>query len=302
MLPKHETAQQPYIFLGHPHNTLTGSPYEEEDWEDILVVRPADNQRKDVDRAEQNGGPLGEAVSLVVCESKGRNGGEQLVSDASRLLKARPDIVGTYALWASSDEYQIIWFDASGVVMSQVIPWDDLTPLKQYIWSLYAPPESHTLFDKSITRQPDGEDMWSVRISTGEVYTNLTRTFVGSSYGRRTNVFTSSGTQANFVIIKDSFPDDLHYGREVCALKIIHENGVFPGVVKLLRSEHDPASRIYTAPTHEAHSSRTERSRDRFVMGSTGEGILMAKSVLDILKAIFDILESKKIILRSSRS
>lgn len=102
-------------------------------------------------------------------------------------------------------------------------------------------------------------------------------------------------------VVKNSSPNHKICNREVHALEVVHQDGIFPDVVRLLQSDDGPDDTkipSLTAPIVELEvdSVMIEHRGALFVIGSTGEGLLMAESVLDILKAIFDTLESKLLI------
>lgn len=289
-----------YVFLKQHHSVHSDVPFVDKGRGDIFALPASEDDYEQFQHREDcEGVAFLNVASVVVCEPEEETAGAQLALYLDLLFEARPEMVGTYALWACPEHYQILWSDASGMVASEFIDWGNREPLKQYVWSLYVPPKAHVLFDKSIVRQPGGGDLWTITISTGtpEVYRNLTRTFIGSSWGRRTNVFASQEKDTGLVVVKVSFPDSESCGREVRALQAIHGDAIFPGVVRLLRSDDDSeASQICTAPVNESkvNPPRISRHKARSAMGSTGEDLLMARSVLDILKAVYDSLESKK--------
>lgn len=283
----------PYNFLEHQNNVPRDLPFAERDREDILVVPGPTTQYKQVPgRTDYREIPLTLAVSLVECKPRSQNGCAQTASYAYQLLQARLDMVGVYVLWARPENYQILWSDAAGVVASELFEWDNLSPLRQYVWSLYVPHESHTLLDPSITLQSHAPPLWCVRIDEDNVFENLERVFIGASWGRRTNVLApASPPPESVVVIKEAFRDMSRYYCEENAIEKIHKNGTYPGVVRLLIPSEETAffPDILTAP-----GGRSEgRIKIRFVMGSTGKALLAAESVLDLLMVFFDIVESK---------
>lgn len=291
---------QPYLFLKHQHNTSLGHPYRDKDREDILAVPgPASAYEKvNKERTDYRGIPIYKAVSLVGC--KPLSGRTQAASYAEQLLEERPDMPGTYVLWARPKLYQILWCDASGVIASNTFTWNNLAPLRAYIWSLYDPPQSHFLFDPSISRSVMEPNLWNIKTSLINNYYHLRHVFVGTTWGHRTNVWVSTSPLQEIVVaIKIHYPDNERRGIEEETLIHIHAKGIYPGVVRLLELTDPQAPAlpsIITAPSAEG-SHRIERTKTHLVMGSCGKSLLEAKSVRDILMALFDILESEVITL-----
>lgn len=287
-------SQCPHIFVRHHRKTSPGGPLQVEDGAEFLAIPGHSSERTQAPgHLYLCETPRTHAISLVQCNPQSEDRYQETAISAYNLLEARPDLAGIYALWANSDRYQILWVDASGVIASDVFEWDDLVPLQRYIWSLYAPPKSHHLFDPSFRRE--SRDLWTIHINEANIFRDLARIFSGTVWGRRTNVFTPADVSPESVlVIKDSWRDQEHYYQEDHALEAIHKNGIFPGVVRLLMpAEESMPQRIATVPAAEGSEEREERVKSRLVMGSTGTCLLRARSVLDILMAVFDIIESK---------
>ncbi|KAJ3486976.1 hypothetical protein NLI96_g3843 [Meripilus lineatus] len=210
----------------------------------------------------------------------------------SYLRYARRFLVPT-PLWARPQHYEIMWVDASGIVVSPQFTWSDLTPLRHYVWSLYNPPDTHFPLDTTMKRHIGNPSLWSFHLETNDYY-NMQRTFIGSPYGRRTNVYVSSAEapQGSVVVVKDSYPSDEYHDFELEGIKYIHEHGVFPGVVRILPSGGSgPVFPVIKTLSAVRTSESTNRVKHRLVLGSTGQDLLQASSVLEMLMAIFDILE-----------
>ena len=96
----------------------------------------------------------------------------------------------------------------------------------------------------------------------------------------------------DFVVIKDAYPDDRRRFQEGALLKLIHEAGIFPGVVRVLEwgdVEGCDGSIITTA--RPASRKVARRTKKRLVMGSRGSRLSSAKSVKELLMAVFDGVE-----------
>lgn len=234
----------------------------------------------------------------------------QLASHVYQLLKARPDLPGAYVAWGSPRGYQILWSDASGVVASKFTPWTNVRLLGAYVYSLYRPPSSHYLRDRSIRPmktkfQPEDEVLWKIKVKEhGRSFPRCKSIFVGNSWGRRTNIFKYQHASET-VVIKDSYRDTKEIYVEEKLLYKIHKYGVYPGVARpffarpsstgqgRLKEEPLPVDLPRTARLDGKYSSErvTERVKARLVMGSYGESLGEARSVLDILKVFYDAIE-----------
>ncbi|KAI0072544.1 hypothetical protein K474DRAFT_1711485, partial [Panus rudis PR-1116 ss-1] len=98
--------------------------------------------------------PSYEVVSIIELKpQRGQSSGDsQAISYLWDHRKARPDMPGVYALYANVKEYQIIWADAEGPILSNEVAWKDfeLEPLFAYVYSIYKPPKGHHIFDPTI--------------------------------------------------------------------------------------------------------------------------------------------------------
>jgi hypothetical protein len=136
---------------------------------------------------------------------------------------------------------------------------------------------------------PTAPPHWMIR-ACGKEYTNCQLVFFGSSWGRRTFVWVSK-SNGETTVIKDATRDD---GQRFCEgqlLAEIHGSGYMPGVVRLIdwcfvRTDQGV---ITTAPRRK--SDKPTRHRLRLVLGSFGTELRESKSVLDLLKAVYDVIE-----------
>ncbi|CAL1717120.1 unnamed protein product [Somion occarium] len=235
----------------------------------------------------------------------------QAVSYACQHATSRLDMPGVYALFANVEGYRIIWFDASGVVKSPFVDWDQLALLEGYIRSIYIPPNNHHLWDPTISSPvilPDAmgkgsKAHWTITYN-GEEYNDCNPFFIPHAWGRRTTVFMYEGDDHDFAVIKDAYRDDARRFEEATLIKDIHSNGIFPGVVRLLDSGNVNAkddSAIVTARPADLDNNVIHRTKKRLIMGSRGSKLYEAKSVKDILKAVYDVLEVHRALLKRRR-
>ncbi|KAJ3486971.1 hypothetical protein NLI96_g3845 [Meripilus lineatus] len=295
--PAERRPRYPYLFLGYRHNVPGDAAFNYEDHEDIIATsRPMSTFHRFLgDTTDFRSVTLYDAISLIECKPLRVFGREQIASYAYELFEVRPEISGAYTLWARPQHYEIMWVDASGIVVSPQFTWSDLTPLRHYVWSLYNPPDTHFPLDTTMKRHIGNPSLWSFHLETND-YCNMKRTFIGSPYGRRTNVYVSSAElhQDSVVVVKDSYPSDEYHDFELEGIKYIHEHGVFPGVVRILPSGGSgPVFPVIKTLSAVRTSVNTNRVKHRLVLGSTGQDLLQASSVLEMLMAIFDILEGE---------
>lgn len=245
----------------------------------------------------------------TVCEIKpGTTSGQDQTSRyTAQLFEGRVDMPGIFSLSANALGYQIIWSDASGLVVSSLETWAVLGPLEAYVRSMYAPPDRHYLLDPTITTpvlcEPDEKYRWLMSqphtrtphwtVTYGDrVYEKCIPIHVAEAWGRRTVVFGYQDASGNFAVIKDTFRDDQRRFEEAVLLKHIHKNGTFPGIPRLLASGEIIGHDTYTIGTARPISGVVEhRTKKRIVMGSRGYLTSHAKSVKDLLMGFYDGIE-----------
>ena len=254
-------------------------------------------------------------ISSGEAKPKNEVGHPQAIRYTWQRLEARPDMPGVYGFFVNAKVYNIIWSDTSGPVISPPIPWENLGPLECYIHSLYCPPSDHPLWDPSITnptllepsetakpRSP-GEKIeavphWTIEFK-GKIYKDCYLFQVGDCWGRRTTVFMHDGDdEDDFAVIKDSYPDERRRFDEIELFEHIHEGAIFPGVARVLDAgdvEGNDGEPIVTPrPAVDGPEGVARRGKKRLVMGSRGSRLTAAKSVRDILMAIYDGTEGMK--------
>lgn len=291
----------PIVFLEHQHNAPTHSAYRAHDRPDMLAVSGPKSKYNDMkvdgkDRTDYRGVPHYQVLSLVECKPNRDDGRAQVASYAYQLMESRPDVPGVYVMWARPSYYQVLWSDAAGVVASGAITWDNLKPMVSYIYSLYTPPTSHIILDTTITPPktplaPNDELLWSIEGPDNKVYDNCKSLFIGAPWGRRTYVwkYTNGNRPDDVVVIKDAYRDVKRRYKEEELLDVIHEKGIYPGVVRpLISKEKAPCPHIKTVA-----SKTAVREKVRLFLGSFGKEFRYAETVKDILLATYDILEGR---------
>ncbi|CAL1717158.1 unnamed protein product [Somion occarium] len=312
----YDTYQNARIYLPHDapvffldHHTAPpmyhGGPFD--DKPDIIGVFATSKSMTDfkTGRNSYTNVPYHMIVTTGECKPEAEEGTPQAISYTCQHLEARPDMPGVYAIFANAKGYKIIWSDASGVVSSPFMSWNNQKLLEGYIRSLYFPPKKHHLWDPSISAPillPDPDPQasidsrkvhWTIKYNNKK-YENCIPLYVSrSTWGRRTAVFMFQENKGVFAVIKDAYRDDGRRFNEVTLLQDIHSEGIFPGVVRVIAS-----GEVHTADGEAIGTARSavrgkihHRTKKRLIMGSRGSKFYAAKSVKDLLMAIFDALE-----------
>ncbi|KAI0681725.1 hypothetical protein C8Q76DRAFT_764007 [Earliella scabrosa] len=165
-----------------------------------------------------------------------------------------------------------------------------------YVYSLYDPPAGHILRDASISTlasedDPSGPARWSVAVGGVGTYAGGVIHYLGESWGKRTTVFLykwPSIEPTRQLIIKDYYRLVARRYDEAELLSHIHSQGIVPGVVRLVGTGHvldAEGKRMMSGTGYDV------RERRRLVIADVGEDLLQAKSVNDLLMAIYDVLE-----------
>lgn len=142
-------------------------------------------------------------------------------------------------------------------------------------------------WDSSIKNDPLSPPVWTVSVGN-ELFARGELVFGGDSWGRRTTVFKCFWPDDGFcVLIKDYYRQVTRRFDEGELVKGIHAQGFVPRVVRFAKVE-DVMDGDEPLTSGEGSEKRTRR---RFLMADFGEELLKAKTVNDLLKAVYDALE-----------
>ena len=257
--------KHPYYFLDFHNSIPLCHPFEDLSRPDLIVVEGKPRGRV----------PYYKVVSVLECKPVNQDGRAQVTSYMSLHMDARPDMPGVYGLWVGPEGYQVLWSDASGVTASPKSSWDACELLAAYVYSLYDPPDNHMLFDSTIIASdelPEKSDKarWTIKGHLKEAYLDCEWIFNGSAWGRRTNVWKHEIEGKGPVVVKDSYQDNRRQYMEKKLIQKIHSNGIFPGVVRILKAAEQC---LVITP---ASSAKEYRTKTRLIMGSYGEWLLRA--------------------------
>ncbi|OSD01122.1 hypothetical protein PYCCODRAFT_1436625 [Trametes coccinea BRFM310] len=291
---------KPIIFIDHHTHELTYYPIdtsnvgEESNLRQPYVVGVVGiDGYKMAEDGTYEGVPYHRVETLVdVKYSDRRDAKANAIGSAHKVQDARPDRPGFYCLSVDTQHFQIIYTSPFGAQISECKPWTDTESLCAFVYSLYDPPEGHVLYDRTLTAveptaEPLGKPTWTIKMSQ-RTYSKASIAFVGVPHGKRTTVFRVKGKYGGAEFIKDSFFDAYNCFAEAAVIRDLHKEGFVPGVVRITAAEYvkngDDLIEI-KAP------GRLARRKQRMVLPDLGHDLTLAKSVNDLLMAIYDALE-----------
>ncbi|KAJ8481082.1 hypothetical protein ONZ51_g6251 [Trametes cubensis] len=210
-------------------------------------------------------------------------------------LQARPDRPACYAMSATPNAFELLYGSPVGLQISQAVFWTEIKTLCAYVYSLYDPPDGHILYDRTVTWQeppgsPFGAPTWTVITEDLEL-SGAVIDFMGHPCGRQTAIFRAeaAGWQAPIIIKDYYFNGDKIYEEAELLHFNIHRGSYVPGVVRLLSFQNVANNGeliIFRHPTQ-----RFVMMKRRLVFADVGIRLEHAKSVNDLLMAMYDVLE-----------
>ncbi|KAI0325522.1 hypothetical protein GY45DRAFT_1330204 [Cubamyces sp. BRFM 1775] len=298
---KADRAQKQIVFYDHHRHPLTHFPIpgRSEDYPDIVgVFEEAYGYEQREDDGTYCDIPYHRVETVVEAKAiYGKDGKAQATRYAYKIQQARPDRPGYYVLSIKPGHFQVIYSSPLKPVASVHTRWTDLTALCAYIYSLYDPPEGHHLYDHTVSwvekaEQRFGRPSWTVRSGSND-YKGAELCFLGDPWGRRTTVLRIdeiSPDRGPRVAVKEAYIDCDRRFVEADLLEHIHEDGYLPGVVFPISSEV-----VRNSDGQEILFARKDgsmmRKKIRIVLADIGFDLFYAKSVNDLLMAIYDALE-----------
>ncbi|KAL7284899.1 hypothetical protein ACG7TL_002213 [Trametes sanguinea] len=159
--------------------------------------------------------------------------------------------------------FQVIYLSPAGIEASELTDWSECSSLCAYIYSLYDPPADHVLYDHTIIPKEPA-------------------IFRAVHKGRS-------------VIVKESFDCGRHYEGEL--LTQVHADGFLPGVVRHIVFE-DVKNGDEPIAMRRKDGELTRKKRP-VVLADPGEQLTSARSVNDVLMAIYDTPEGRPLLFSS---
>ncbi len=226
--------------------------------------------------------------------------GRRLRWFARSFLRNNPDRAGIYCLDIIKNGFQVYYGDFMEFSRTEPMSWDNdgLKVLMSYVYSLYDPPANHYLRDPTMVWHKGHKRSTMSIVSNGEVFPDVRSIFAQGPGAERTEVFLAGRHPTRQAIIKECYripPFPSHTGGwgdhfvEAEILVSIHRHGFVPGVVRLAHEELVPFGAQGQTRITTVHNS--SRVKHRMVLADVGQSLLRAKSVNDLLMAVYDVLE-----------
>ncbi|KAJ8483022.1 hypothetical protein ONZ51_g4988 [Trametes cubensis] len=236
---------------------------------------------------------LVETVVEVQDRGQQAEGRRQAFSHIHHILQARPDRPACYGMSATQHSFQLFYGSSLGLRATALIPWTDLKTLCAYVYSLYDPPDGHILDNRKTewsypADSPSnlGSSVWKLTLD-GQAYDDARIVFSGYPFGRRTNVFCIDRVAKSPTIIEQYYIKNSRRCNEADELARIHADGDVPGVTRVVASE-------IVMPVNDVEAivlNKSSTPKQRLVFDDFGMALTYAKSVNDLLKAVYDVLE-----------
>ncbi|KAH9903430.1 hypothetical protein C8Q73DRAFT_52191 [Cubamyces lactineus] len=296
---KVDSDQRQIAFYDHHRHPLTHFPIpgRSEDYPDIVGVfeEPYGYEQREDDGTYRDI-PYHRVETVVEAKAiYGADGKAQATRYAYKIQQARPDRPGYYVLSAKPQYFQVIFSSPVKPVASEHTRWNDLTALCAYVYSLYDPPDGHFLYDRTLSwvergDQRFGRPSWTI-LTGGKVYTGAEACFLGDPWGRRTTVLRAESRTEPTVMFKEAYIDCDRRFNEADLLKDIHEDGYLPGAVFPISCEIVKSEGQEIVFRRNTTCGTLIRKKVRIVLADVGFDLFYAKSVNDLLMAIYDALE-----------
>ena len=113
--------------------------------------------------------------------------------------------------------------------------------------------------------------------------------FIGEPWGRRTTVLRVTDHAGGDIVIKETYRHHKRRSKEEEILTHIHDDGDILGVVRFKGAEHVTTGNKTLKCA--AKGENTLRTKERFALLDSGCRLLTAKTVNDLLEAVYDALE-----------
>ncbi|CDO68436.1 hypothetical protein BN946_scf184707.g17 [Trametes cinnabarina] len=281
------------VFLNHHRHTPTHFPVGKvEDKPDIIGAIGRDSGYRVAQDGSYKGVPYHCIETIVKAKAIYGDGQAQATRYAFNIQQARPNRPGFYCLSVKPGKFQVVYSSPVGIEASELKPWSDCASLCAYIYSLYDPPADHILYDCTIVPKepagvPFGKPMWTIQTADGTC-TDALIIFLGDPWSRRTTVFRAI-LKGRYVIVKESYFDCDRRYEEGELLTLAHADGFLPGVVHYIVFE-DVKNGAEPIVLKRKDGELTRKKR-RIVLADSGEELTFAKSVNDLLMAVYNALE-----------
>jgi len=201
-------------------------------------------------------------------------------------LQARPDLVSVVGIFVKASSFKLFLSNACQVYHTRDIKWtSDMAPriLSAWMWRLYNPEVDSTITVNLKASPPT--------FTIGK-YDQLIVLRAGESIGRRTMILAQDDPRSS-IVIKEQYIEDSCRSNEETLLGQIHEDGRFPGIVRLEHFEYVTHEDNRISVQHRTDESTVTRYKIRLVLKDRGVGMMDVITPRVLLMGMYDVLESE---------
>lgn len=224
------------------------------------------------------------------------------------LLQARPDLTTGLGIYAEEEGFKLILHNSFGSFGTKLCSWTaqaDIALLCAWVWRLYEPIIPDLTIIRTIIR-PAADAVECIPptfdIETPDgLFQDCSIRTVGGHFGRRTIVL---DTKIPGTVIKEQYVDPSRRYEEGQTLERIHQEGIFPGVVRVGYSgpvpgttmKYDKKWKVQAGLEQIVPEDASEKVKMRLVLRDAASPLLDAKTPQDVLIAIYDLLEVTRVL------
>ncbi|PVF95863.1 hypothetical protein CPB86DRAFT_875329 [Serendipita vermifera] len=220
------------------------------------------------------------------------------------LLQARPDLVSVVGIFVDTKEFRLAFSNACGIAYMKSLRWRSIFSgpiLCAWIARIYEP-----ITDPSMERNialPRARFTLTHNDETSDIYEIK---LVGIPFGRRTTVFEPLPQMGqDKIVVKYQYIEIDRRFSEQIILDRVHENGPFPGVVRIngQRSNSSKQNEVVVELEKKVTGDKEKvtRKRTRLEMLDKAVPLMDAETPLALLVALYDLLEVTRFLYRKRK-
>ena len=205
----------------------------------------------------------------------------------SAQLQYRLDLSAVVGLFAHNAGYQICQLNPCLAFYTETSEWTDLDSISHYVATVYAIEAGKDADFKQLTNT---DHSWEVEMQQRKFVAHPF--YTSGPFGRMTRVLVAADAQGTTAsrehlhIIKLSFVDKPSRFRERDLYTKAHGNGFIRGLALCI------AHRVASQRRHGAKGYDIKRSKCSLALGSVGRPLSQCRSVLELLKVMYDAVVS----------
>jgi hypothetical protein len=236
-------------------------------------------------------------ISWTHVEATGEEGSGQTKEDAEAQeaayttyhLQARLDLVSVVGISVKTSEFKLFFSNACQVYHTSAIQWNDSSArqlLSAWMWHLHNPEVDPTITVNLKTSR----STFTVESSDEQRHDQLIVLHVGECIGRRSTILAQADPKSS-IIIKEQYIENGHTFKEGSILNQIHQDGQFPGIVRLEHHQHVEDGNGVISVEHWTKKPEFARSNVRLVLKDRGIRLMDVKTPRVLLTGMYDLLE-----------